>query len=168
MAKVLVVSDSHGLEEELKEIKQRHGCKYNIHCGDTELDIEEPALDGFIGVRGNCDYDARFPLEHTLMINGKKVLIAHGHQYKVEENIMNLAYRGEEEGADIVCFGHTHVPYAEEYGNLFIINPGSIRKPRQSSIPTYAILDVQKDSIEAHFYNIKGELVPELNRVLTV
>lgn len=168
MAKVLVISDSHGLEEEIMEIKQRHGCRYNIHCGDSELDVEEPALNGYVGVRGNCDYDARFPLEHSLMIEGRKVLITHGHHYKVEENIMNLAYRGEEAAADIICFGHTHVPYAEEFGNLFIINPGSIHKPREINIPTYAVLDLKKDRVEATFYNTNGEPVSELNRVLTV
>ena len=168
MAKVLIISDSHGLEEELKQIKERHGCKYNIHCGDSELDIEEPALDGFLAVRGNCDFDARFPVEHSVMIEGKKVLITHGHEQHVNENIMNLAYHAQEEGADIVCFGHTHVPFAEQNGSQFFINPGSLKEPRLVSEKTYAIIDLTHDGIDVTFYTLDGKPASELNRALIV
>lgn len=36
--KILICSDSHGLTDELIELKKRHGdMDYYIHCGDSEL-----------------------------------------------------------------------------------------------------------------------------------
>lgn len=43
---VLIISDSHGLEEELQTIAKRHEAEVDlmIHCGDSELETRHPAL----------------------------------------------------------------------------------------------------------------------------
>ncbi|MDY0396899.1 YfcE family phosphodiesterase [Virgibacillus halophilus] len=116
MYKVLIVSDSHGLKEQLKQIKERHEAEYLLHCGDSELDMDEDAMTGFLKVRGNCDFDVRYPLEQTFAINETVFFIAHGHLHDVKMDLTKISYRGEELGANIVCFGHTHVAGVQKDG----------------------------------------------------
>lgn len=164
MAKVLVVSDSHGLTEELAEIKERHQLTYMIHCGDSELDMDSPQLDGFYKVGGNCDFDPRFPEEQVLEIDSLTFLAVHGHLHNVKLDLMKLSYRAEEADAQIVCFGHTHIAGAEQTGNQLFINPGSIRLPKKRTEKTYVILEWENvKDVKVSFFTIDGEEVAELS-----
>jgi len=59
---ILIVSDSHGLVDELLMIVERHQHEVNtfIHCGDSELSINHPALTAYHVVKGNCDFLQNF------------------------------------------------------------------------------------------------------------
>src|SRR5699024_11368057 len=46
----------------------------------------------------------------------------------------------EELGAQLICYGHTHVADARQLNNQLFINPGSIRLPRSRPEKTYCIL----------------------------
>ncbi|WP_217586888.1 metallophosphoesterase family protein [Lentibacillus saliphilus] len=165
---VLIVSDSHGLTTELEDIKQRHHCSTMIHCGDTELGMDAEQLEGFIKVGGNCDFDARYPLDHTVDIGGLTFYITHGHLHRVNSGLLPLAYKSQEKSAQIVCYGHTHVAGAEMVGNQLFINPGSIKQPRRHPDKTYAIMrwDTPKD-IYIDFYHMDGTLHQHLSTRVT-
>ncbi len=49
--KILIISDSHGLTDELQTIAKRHAAEVDmmIHCGDSELETNHPALEGYKG-----------------------------------------------------------------------------------------------------------------------
>ncbi|WP_010532470.1 metallophosphoesterase [Lentibacillus jeotgali] len=161
---VLIVSDSHGSTEELAVINKRHNIEHKIHCGDSELEMDDPALEGFIKVSGNCDADARFPEEQVSTIEDITFFIAHGHLHQVKTNPLAIAYRAEENQAQVVCFGHTHIAGAEKIGNQLMINPGSVLLPRTRPEKTYAVMEWETlDEIEVHFYTADGELVEELS-----
>lgn len=163
MPSVLIVSDSHGLTSELLQIKKQYDADYLIHCGDSELDMDAPELKGYVKVGGNCDADTRFPEEQMVDVEGIKLFITHGHHYRVKMNLMPLAYRAEEEQAQVICFGHTHIAGAEKHGNQLFINPGSIRLPKNITVPTFAIMDWKtKDNIRVNFYTLTGKQVEEL------
>ncbi|GGB28016.1 YfcE family phosphodiesterase [Virgibacillus dakarensis] len=163
MPKVLIVSDSHGLTAELDQIKEKHQTDYMFHCGDAELDMDAAELEGFIKVAGNCDFDTRFPDEQLAEMEGVKFFITHGHLYNVKANLMTLSYRAQENNAQVVCFGHTHIAGAKKIGDLLFINPGSIRLPRNRPESTYAIMDWKtKDDVHVFFYTMNGEQVDEL------
>ena len=117
--KVLIVSDSHGLTEELQEIKARHAHEVQmmIHCGDSELQADEEALEDFLVVQGNCDFIGTFPEELVEEIDGYRIFITHGHRYGVKSTLLNLSLRAQEADAKIVCFGHSHFLGAEMNGN---------------------------------------------------
>ncbi|GAB4073263.1 metallophosphoesterase [Barrientosiimonas marina] len=169
MTSVLIVSDSHGSTEELKTIVQRHRPDYQIHCGDSELEMDDPALKGFIKVGGNCDIDARYPEEQVSTIEDITFFIAHGHLHEVKTNPIAIAYRAEEEHAQVVCFGHTHMAGAEKIGNQILINPGSILLPRGRSEKTYVLMDWDKpDSIDIYFYTADGDLVQDLSMTVSL
>ncbi|MGJ9457124.1 metallophosphoesterase family protein [Oceanobacillus sp. CF4.6] len=163
MSKVLILSDSHGLMDEVSVIKERHQIKSMIHCGDSELDLDAQELEGFYKVAGNCDFDTRYPDEQTIKLDGTTFYITHGHLHNVKSNLMGLSYRAEEEKAQVICFGHTHIAGVEQVDKQLFINPGSIRQPRNRTEKTYAIMEWDTlASITVNFYTVTGERVDDL------
>jgi len=158
MHKVVIVSDSHGLTDELQEIKTRHDADVYIHCGDSELDLDAPELEGYTTVKGNCDFSSPFPLEEVMEIGGLRFFISHGHITQVKSTLLNLQYRAKELNAEVVCFGHNHIAYAEKIDETIFINPGSIRYPNRIKEPSYTVLEWDsKAAIYCTFYDIDGE-----------
>lgn len=164
--KVLIVSDSHGLTKELIELKEKYRTevKAMIHCGDSELDADEETMAEFIAVRGNCDFDSRLLNDHLVSSIGNLAFyVTHGHLYNVKMSLMNLRYRAEEVGANVVCFGHSHIAGAELIDNILFINPGSIRLPRLRKEKTYAILEVDEaKKCVVRFFGMDGKEIPQL------
>jgi len=160
---ILIISDSHGLRTELSMIAKRHHFSGMIHCGDSELPEDAPELDGFLKVAGNCDMDSRYPDEQLQLIGNWKFLITHGHLNQVKSSLLPLTYRSEEVGADVICFGHTHIAGAEEIDGKLYINPGSIHLPKGKYGKTYAIATFQGDAgIDVSFHSLNGERVQAL------
>lgn len=167
MAKALIVSDSHGLTEELITLKDRHKSDIDllIHCGDSELSTNAEELSGYVTVRGNMDFLGRdFPNEAIEMLGDKCIYITHGHLYDVKMSYLSLAYRAEETGASIACFGHSHVAEAFEREGMIFINPGSIRLPRGRFEKTYAILEVEDKLVSVTFYSLDGIRIEQLSK----
>ena len=164
MSKVLVVSDSHGLTKELEVLRERHLNEVDlmIHCGDSELVPDNKAMSGYLTVMGNCDFGGGYPLETTTEIAGRKFFITHGHKYSVKTSLMNLKYKAAEVGADIACFGHSHILGAEVIGGTLFLNPGSIRMPRERNDKTYLILDLLDESIKMSVFDISGHELKDL------
>lgn len=78
-------------------------------------------------------------------------------------SLMNLRYRAEEVGANVVCFGHSHIAGAELIDNMLFINPGSIILPRLRKEKTYAILEVDEaKNCVVKFFSIDGKEILEL------
>lgn len=162
MAKILIVSDSHGSAEMLESIEKLHGMHVDLmlHCGDSELSENDPAIKNFKSVKGNCDFHGGFPDEEIHEINGTKILVTHGHLYSVKTTLVNLFYKAKEAGAEIVCFGHSHLLGAEMIDDVLFINPGSIRLPRGRKEQTYVIIDLEGKQATVRIYDYgKGELL---------
>jgi uncharacterized protein len=170
MSKILIVSDSHGITKELEELKERHRNEVDlmIHCGDSQLMADEKYMDGFAAVRGNCDFDARYPIDRLEVVAGKKIYVTHGHKYSVKTSLMRLHYRAREVDADLVCFGHSHILGAEMIAGILFINPGSILLPRERREKTYVILDVREEKLHLSVFELKGKEIPELSRQFSV
>lgn len=164
MSKVLVVSDSHGLTRELEVLRERHVNEVDlmIHCGDSELMADDKSIGGYLTVMGNCDFGGSYPLETTTEIAGRKFFVTHGHRYSVKSSLMNLKYKAAELGADIACFGHSHVLGAEVIGDTLFLNPGSIRLPRERFEKTYVILDLLEEKIKLSVFDISGQELKDL------
>lgn len=147
MAKYLVFSDSHGRNEKMLEIIARH--KDNLEglffLGDIESgeDRLRASVSGptYI-VRGNCDWSSQAPQFQVVNLHGHAIAMTHGHRQHVNMGVDMLKYWAMEKGADIVMYGHTHVPFLEQSSSMTVLNPGSISRPRQSDfIPTYAVIE---------------------------
>ncbi|UTR15519.1 metallophosphoesterase [Salipaludibacillus sp. LMS25] len=164
--RALIMSDSHGWENDLKVVVDRHRAEVDaiFHCGDSELSATSPALENVFTVRGNCDHGSDFPEEIVETVNGTTFFVGHGHLLNVKMTEMNLIYKGEEASADILCYGHTHIPVATEEKGKIIINPGSMRLPRQYNVGSYVIVDTSDTAVNVNFYSIKGQRLDDLSK----
>ncbi len=148
--KILVVSDTHGYNDTMYEvIKKEAPFDMLIHCGDIEGEYDRlrAKIDcKLFVVAGNNDYDIGMDRIKVIDIGKYKAVITHGHRYRLYEGYDPLFYLAEENHADYVFFGHTHVPVIHEEGPVTFINPGSLTYPRQHGrVPTYIVGTVNED-----------------------
>lgn len=153
--KILVVSDTHGRHENLREICRRENdIDMMIHLGDVEGDeeyVEELAGCPVEIVAGNNDFFCDLEREKELEIGKYKVLITHGHYYYVAMGMEDLRKEALGRGMDVVMFGHTHRPFLDYSKDIVMLNPGSVSYPRQDGrVPTYALMELDENG-EAHF-----------------
>jgi len=164
--KIVIVSDSHSLRDELLELKELHkDADLFLHCGDSELDPSDPAILGFRVVKGNCDY-GNFPTELVVEAGDDRIFIVHGHLHHVKTDLLNLMYKAKVKKANIVCFGHTHILGFEKIDDTLFINPGSYHLPRGRKERTYIVLETEgkKKTVRVFEYG-KGELFHEIFEV---
>ena len=150
--KILVVSDTHGHDENLMRALQRElPIDALIHCGDLEGSeeyIPEAVECPCYFVRGNNDFFSYLPAEEEFWIGKKKVFITHGHSYYVSMETEQIREEGAARNADIIMFGHTHRPYFEERDGITVLNPGSLSFPRQEGRRgSYMILETDGEEI---------------------
>lgn len=145
--KIAILGDSHNhLEvlDRLHEEKRLKGVELILHTGDMCNDgsyLEEITGIKVIGVKGNSDpVYSDCEMEMILELEGYKILLTHGHRYGVKGSNDRLFYRGKEVGADIVVFGHSHIPLTIEEEHMLLLNPGSIGFPRGLSKKSYGIV----------------------------
>lgn len=158
--KILVMSDTHGeINSVVQHIKNIEKFSMLLHLGDYIEDAEKikqllniPA----VIIRGNGDFQrADYNYDEILEINGKRIFLTHGHRYNVKYGITNLYYRALELSADVVLFGHTHIPIVERVADMLIMNPGSPTYPRGfNRKSTIGILDIGSD-VEGKLIEVK-------------
>lgn len=147
--KVLIVSDTHGRDENLEEAVYREApFDYLIHCGDVEgreIFIEALAECPCSIVAGNNDFFTDLPQEEEITLEGHKILVTHGHYYFVSRDHDRLVKNAKEKDCQIVMYGHTHTPVVEEEDGILVINPGSLTYPRQRGRrPSYAVMEIEE------------------------
>ncbi|HJF30842.1 MAG TPA: metallophosphoesterase [Sporosarcina psychrophila] len=155
--KIVVMSDSHGDKETVKAVSAL-SADATFHCGDSELSFDDSNLQTMHKVRGNCDRDARFPASVVVEVEGKTVLVVHGHEHDVKQSLMRLYYYAKELGVDVVLFGHSHLYGAEMKDGILFVNPGSTKQPRGEKVATYAIVEWD-ESVRVTFKNMAFETV---------
>ena len=166
--KILVFSDSHGYEENIRKVVFQHQLDTDmvLFAGDgiddiNNVKVDYPSID-FEIVGGNREeyLYSLFPhsdieYEKIISIGNLKILLSHGHKYKVKYSLDSICKYAFEKGIDIVVFGHTHIPKNEVLNSdsckpLYIINPGSI----SSSRPSYGLINIQNGIIKTEIIEI--------------
>lgn len=158
--RILVVSDTHGHIPPLASALKREmdGVDLVIHCGDSGMDMERVTdipLKPYFAVAGNSGlnrHDAKIAL--TLELEGKRLLVCHGHSFDVKSGIERLKYTAIASECDAVLFGHTHISFMKRYKNILFLNPGSLGLPKMSISPTYAILTIKNSGISGEFFSL--------------
>ena len=96
-------------------------------------------------VAGNNDFCSEYPKEKIVTIGKHRIFMTHGHKYRVGYGIDNLVYKAMENNADIVMFGHTHVPMVRYEDGIIVVNPGSATQPREYPYkPSYVIMEIDR------------------------
>jgi len=145
--KILIVSDTHRAHNTLTEVVEKEKpLDMMIHLGDVEGG--EYYIDSLVScpvymIGGNNDYFTDLPREQEFFIGKYRTFITHGHRYYVSMGEDVLKSAAQQRRADIVMYGHTHVPVIREEDGLVILNPGSISYPRQRGRkPSYIIMNI--------------------------
>ena len=145
--KILVISDTHRNLQHFGEVLQRESpVNMLIHCGDIcgdEEKIRTMCGCDFYAVAGNMDMGSELPGEALIEAGGRRIFAVHGHRYYVGSGTEDLKETALEKGADIVLYGHTHIPGIEETKELTVLNPGSLSYPRQyDKRESYGIIEI--------------------------
>ena len=100
-------------------------------------------------VAGNCDYGALEPLDGLAGFDQTVVFYTHGHMYGVKYDLDTLADAAAARGAEVALFGHSHIPHAEQRGNVFLFNPGSCGRC-YTGPDTYGLLTLENGAVTAY------------------
>lgn len=148
--RILVISDSHGRTGAIERaIDAQPEAKHIFFLGDLVRDIEDyPFIYPdriFHIVSGNCDYNSMLKSVDAVTIEGVRILFTHGHPFSVKSGISRLKEVAEQNGAQLVLFGHTHVPYTEYSKGIHFVNPGSISHGEGGA--GYSVVDIMPNGI---------------------
>lgn len=149
MKKILIFSDSHSDINRCIDIIRSAGAVHAvIHAGDCTSDAEDlsyiyPDIPIYY-VKGNNDFFSNAPSNMTVMIDGVRIFIAHGHEERVkyESDYRTLKAKAKAASADLAVFGHTHISYISYDGGITAVNPGSIR-----FTATYAVAEIDSGKV---------------------
>ena len=142
--KILVLSDSHGnVDNMIRAVERVRPCQV-LHLGDCQRDLAalQAAFPGLsmTGVPGNCDWGSCDQPERLLELGGVRILMLHGHTRNVKSSPMAAMYAAKEYGAQVLLFGHTHIPLVDNDGALLTLNPGAAGDHLR---PTCGILTIE-------------------------
>lgn len=151
MKTILIFSDSHASNRDMKEIIEQTPCDLIFHLGDHGDDLKHTKL---YAVKGNCDRFSALPEEILLNVEQLTFLLVHGHRQGVKLNLSAITTYAAQKGADVVCFGHTHQALIHREKELLLINPGSISLPRIGDARSYMILTVRGDQVQARLESL--------------
>ncbi|MGN1048491.1 MAG: metallophosphoesterase family protein [Eubacteriales bacterium] len=146
MKKIVVFSDSHGRADLVRRAAELHrDADAFFHLGDGTADLEGIKMPDIpiCAVKGNGEEWFSFsadgiPTERMEEAEEIRMLLVHGHRLGVKSGYERAARYAADKGADILLFGHTHIPH-EEYipegelvgssclrHGIYLFNPGSI------------------------------------------
>lgn len=123
---------------------------------------------------GDLRYLAGLPVTQTIQLDGLALHLVHGTPRDPLDEYLGpdreqwaLRLRGVR--ADIVCVGHTHVPFVLQVGEKTVLNPGSVGQPRDGDPrASYAVIEDGQVSlrrceypIEETIRQIDGSNLPE-------
>lgn len=143
-AEIIVTSDTHGRTEYLPALRRAYPkASLFLNCGDLEDDPSK--CPGWVFVRGNNDWNPDIPDERIIVIAGHKIFMTHSHYFPYARREEKIAAYAREKGCDIAVYGHTHVGKISRIHDVLLVNPGSMRLPRDGKDPSYAIIDIEDD-----------------------
>lgn len=147
--KIIITSDIHRKKEIINKLLYNYDADMYLDCGDSELTDYE--LQNFLSVRGNCDFEW-FPSYRVITVNEKfKIFLTHGHLFSLEEMIV----KAKENYCKMIVHGHTHKIRNDKYQDLYILNPGSISRPRSKDSNCFLQIEYDENSEKISYDFIK-------------
>jgi putative phosphoesterase len=153
--KLVVFSDAHGNRNLVDRILDFNpDADYILSLGDSGLDPDYLRRHDIVHVKGNIPRDAGTVYDAELTVGNRRVLLTHGHKYKVHRTLDRLIKHAVSNQFDIVLYGHTHIAHVERFGSLLVVNPGSCASPRDARPPSYAVLTLEDDRTNVVFKDV--------------
>ena len=152
--KIGLISDTHDyLDPRVPELFA--GVDHILHAGDVGrplLIVELEQIAPVTAVTGNTDEG--LPLRETELVTlgGKKFLIHHIVTPGVGSP--RIERRLREDAPDVVMFGHTHKPFAQQVGSILYFNPGYAGRQRFDLPRSVAVMEIQRGKITHRFVEL--------------
>ncbi|MEG1869878.1 MAG: metallophosphoesterase [Oscillospiraceae bacterium] len=148
--KIVVISDSHkNFEGIYRVFSMNKDADLFIFLGDGMEELEDMQSiyphKKIWSVAGNCDYFSDVKNTGYGIAENRKILYTHGHTLNVKRGLSTLASFAKEHNAEIVLFGHTHIPMYREENGIHFFNPGSITVTRDGKSESYGIIEISND-----------------------
>jgi len=96
---------------------------------------------------------------------GRRIALVHGSPRKINEYVYadrpmkNLEHIAESAQADVLVFGHTHLPYHKRVGATTLVNAGSVGKPKDGDPrAAYAIVDLREMDLQVDFRRVEYDV----------
>ncbi len=166
-----VLADTHipdqvpDLNPKVLQVFRQVGVAAILHAGDVSVPSVIKILEQVApvyAVRGNRDifYLRNLPTQIKLNIEGVTIGMAHSHgtfrNYMIDKIHRSIHGRFDEKylrrmlqtfpDADVIVFGHLHVPYNIQLDGKLLFNPGSTRFPSYGGSPaTFGLLHLVQD-----------------------
>ena len=140
-----LISDTHG-QVRADVHRALAGVAFILHAGDVcgdevlmELDLIAPT----IAVRGNCDDPdlPRLARQIERVERGVRIHVSHGHELGTPTVDRLLAAYD----ADVIVYGHTHLPLIARANDRLVVNPGAAGPRRFDIVPSVARLTIGAD-----------------------
>lgn len=146
--RIIVASDTHGRTNILDLIPYYYeDVETFIHCGDVGKDPEY--FEKWTFVSGNNDFMHYLPEAIRVEAGSHRIFVIHSDQCSYRNRKKDLVKLAKKYECDIVCYGHTHVSDIDQIDGITLINPGSIRLPRDGNPCSYCVLTLEDDNITA-------------------
>ncbi|NLI75781.1 MAG: metallophosphoesterase family protein [Candidatus Riflebacteria bacterium] len=150
--KIGLISDTHLDDDEPAGlpawvVETFRGVDLILHAGDIEVAsvLDELALIAPVrAVQGNMDRHTlpNLPLTCTVPLDGGLAVVAHR---------LADARSLWRPGVILLVHGHTHAGAITDVGGVWVINPGSARRPRDGRPPSVVVAEVVGGLIRAEF-----------------
>lgn len=156
MVVVGVISDTHGVvRPAVHKVFTEAGVSLILHAGDVGGDevLDELCLIAPVhAVYGNTDTpgDPRLAASIERTIEGVRIHVSHGHELGVPKPGKLL----KEYDADVVIYGHTHIPRIDEAKERLVLNPGAAGPRRFGIEPSVAILRLESGVAQAELVQL--------------
>ncbi len=155
--RLIAVSDIHGRKGNLFDIIEKHidEANYFLCLGDCNSGDDFDEANIYFGnklhlitVCGNTDFRSTEPAVREFTLAGKRIMLCHGHTFKVKLTYITLAHEAKNRNVDIAFFGHTHEPHISIENGVYLINPGSVANG------SYGIIDINDNEIKCELARI--------------
>ena len=146
------ISDKRLAQKMLPTLAEIPDAEIQIRAGEARSN--SVSADLVLNVYGEDDALRESYANQIIDIANKRIFLTHGHEYEVYYTKDFLLSKSIEINADIVIFGHTHIPYSSIKQNKYFFNPGSCERPRGESEKSYGIITIENQSINSSFFRI--------------
>ena len=110
-------------------------------------------------------YLQSLPQERRLDVAGKRILLTHGSPASPDEHLepgtpeKRLRELAEMAQADIIIFGHSHLPFVRKVESTWFINTGSVGRPDDGDPRAcYAVMDITPRKLQVRHYRLDYDI----------
>ncbi|MCX7987843.1 MAG: metallophosphatase family protein [Thermodesulfovibrio sp.] len=151
-------------DEAIALYKENCGCKYENEFQAHMMHLSFEWTKNY-ATNKSKNYMKLLPFKIDFEAEDKKISLFHAtpiknnlywYEDRLEKFFLLMA---EKSGADIMIYGHTHIPYFKRIDDKYFINAGSVGKPKDGDPRAcVCIIDIYKSKVEVQFIRKEYDL----------